>query len=84
MKRDRRAVRDERRMISVNQYDVDRINKLLEQTGVEEARLIYRAFKRGLDELEIKICEARTRKNHGGRSSDSTRPGEPLRTPAVP
>lgn len=33
MKRDRKAVRDSRRMISVNEYDVDRINRLLDQIG---------------------------------------------------
>jgi hypothetical protein len=55
VKRDRRSVRDFRRMISVNEYDVERINRLLDQIGGEEARIMYRCFKRGLDLLEQDI-----------------------------
>lgn len=68
MKRDRRAVRDIRRKISVNEYDVERIERLLETTGGEEARLIYRAFKRGLDELERSIVTS-TRKSNRERTA---------------
>ena len=63
MKRDRRSVRDIRRKISVNEYDVERIERILDATGGEEARVIYRAFKRGLDELERSIEHPRDNKN---------------------
>ncbi len=62
MKRDRRSVRDFRRMVSLNEYYLDRLNRLLDVTGGEEARLMYRAFKRGLDLLELDI-ESETRSN---------------------
>lgn len=55
MKRDRKSVRETRRMISVNEYDVERVNRLLDQIGGEEARVMYRCFKRGLDLLEKDI-----------------------------
>lgn len=62
MKRDRKAVMDSRRMISVNEYDVDRINRLLDQIGGEEARMMYRCFKLGLDLLENSIENERTKR----------------------
>jgi hypothetical protein len=62
VKRDRKSVRDVRRMLSVNEYDVERINRLLDQIGGEEARVMYRCFKRGLDLLEQDIEQDRNKR----------------------
>jgi hypothetical protein len=65
VKRDRKSVRDVRRMLSVNEYDVERINRVLSQIGGEEARVMYRCFKRGLDLLEQDIeRESHNKKRH--------------------
>jgi hypothetical protein len=65
VKRDRKSVRDSRRMLSVNEYDVERINRLLDQIGGEEARVMYRCFKKGLDLLEQDIeQESRNKRRH--------------------
>lgn len=55
MNRDRKAVRAERKKISVNQYDIDRVNRILDQIGGEEARLMYEAMQIGLDVIESEI-----------------------------
>lgn len=43
MKRDRKAVRDSRITISVNEYEMQIINRILDITGGEMARLIHEA-----------------------------------------
>lgn len=55
MKRDRRSVRDTQKRISVNEYDIERVSKLLDAIGGEEARLMYRLFLHGLSALEQEI-----------------------------
>lgn len=53
MKTDRRAVRDIRKNMSFSEYDLERVNKFLEQAGGgERATFMYECFKRGLDLVE--------------------------------
>lgn len=57
MYRDRKEVRETPKKIRISEYDIERLEKILESIGGQEATRMYEMFLRGLEATEAEIEE---------------------------
>lgn len=55
MYRDRKEVRDTPKKIRVSEYDLERIERLLDEMGGQEATRMYEFFMKGLELAEQEL-----------------------------
>lgn len=55
MYRNRKEVRETPKKIRVSEYDIERLEALLDQIGGQEATRMYELFLRGLEQAEAEI-----------------------------
>lgn len=62
MYKDRKEVRDQFLRIRVNEYDMERLERILEAMGGQQASHAYQSFLRGLEWYEAELREIENKK----------------------